>query len=542
MRQIFPSLVLISAATAANAASLSVLSRSDDPTAPTAQIGRVPDLDASGRFSVYVSPSSVLDGELYAALTAPIPGIFWPCTGDQLYVHDAHAGEHILVSRNQVVVQDVCADGMAFSPSMSPGATRIAWLSTATNMTGDPPSPVAEVFVASLPNPFPLRLTSTGAGTNESPDVADDGAVVYVRGSDRPGSGDTNGQPDIYLLSGGNERWMSTRSAAALGTGGAAREPAISGDGRFVVFESMASDLLLGDINAARDVFLRATSNAAAMIRVSDAPGLDQIGADSDQADIDASGRFVVFRSEATNLVADEIAPSPPNIYLYERTSNRLQRVARDLGASGYLSPSRPRIAPNGAYVIFQALRGVTRVLLRWERETGLLSEVAELPGGGLSSNFAVADSGRDIVFDNPLAVPSVGDGPPQTYRARFTPGVFDVVGDAAVQVAEGGVARIAVERSGGLDGAVEVWLALETAADTDAATFGRDFGSVGASPAWRLTWEDGQGGARTLGLGIADDALEEGDETFRLRLVDPGGDARIGPAHEVLVTIIDDD
>jgi hypothetical protein len=398
------------------------------------------------------------------------------------------------------------------------------------------------VFVASLPNPAPVRLTRTGAGVNEAPDVADDGAVVYVRGTDRPGSGDTNGVADVYLLSGGSERWMSTRSAAALGAGGAAREPAISGDGRYVVFESLASDLLFNDINAARDVFLRATTAGAPLLRVSDAPGLDQVAADSDQADIDASGRFVVFRSEATNLVAGEIAPTAPNIYLYERTGSRMLRVARDLVASGYQSPSRPRIAPNGAYVVFEALRGGTRVLLRWERESELLSEVADLPAGVPSSTFAVADSGRDVVFDSVVALPGVGEGPSQAYRARFTPGVLDVVGDAAVQVAEGGVATVTVARSGGFDGAVEVWFALETAADTEAVTFGRDFGSVGATPAWRLVWEDGQEGTRTLGLAIAGDALEEGDETFRLRLVDPGGDARIGPAHDVLVTILDDD
>jgi hypothetical protein len=535
-------LVLLCAIPTVDAASLSVLSRSDDPSAPIAQIGRAPDLDASGRFSVYVSPSSVLDGALYAALTAPIQGIFWPCTGDQLYVHDAYAGEHILVSRNQIVVQDVCADGAATAPSISPGATRVAWLSTATNMTGDPPSPVAEVFVARLPNPFPLRLTSTGTGVNEAPDVADDGAVVYVRGSDRAASGDSNGQPDVYLLSGGTERWVSTRSVVPWGASGPAREPAISGDGRFVVFESIASDLTFGDTNAARDVYLYATIPGAPLIRVSDAPGADQVAADSDQADIDASGRFVVFRSEATNMVSGETAPMTSNIYLYERTTRRMQRVARNLGVSGYQSPSRPRIAPNGDYVVFEAVRGGSRVLLRWERVTEGLSRVADLPGLAPASTFAVADSGRDVVFDNLVALAGVGEGPSQAYRARFTPGVLDVVGDTAPRVDEGGVLTVQIERTGGTDGAVDVWVALETAADTAAATFGRDFGSVGAVPRWRLSWEDGESGIRNLGFSIADDDIDEDDETLRLRLIEPGGDARIGPSHDALATIIDDD
>jgi hypothetical protein len=104
---------------------------------------------------------------------------------------------------------------------------------------------------------------------------------------------------------------------------GSSSSPSVTTDGRFVVFASEANNLVKGDSNGWSDIFLRDTCIAAtsacvpATIRVS--VGLD--GAETNGASlapaIGPDGRFVIFNSLATNLVRQDLnslpaTPSPP--------------------------------------------------------------------------------------------------------------------------------------------------------------------------------------------------------------------------------------
>jgi len=88
--------------------------------------------------------------------------------------------------------------------------------------------------------------------------------------------------------------------------------PAISADGRFVAFESDASDVVENDVNNVSDVFLRDTCTGVpegctpvtTRVSVGDPGGVEANGA-SHSPTISADGRFVAFDSEARNLVAD---------------------------------------------------------------------------------------------------------------------------------------------------------------------------------------------------------------------------------------------
>ncbi|GGM64659.1 hypothetical protein GCM10011608_57580 [Micromonospora sonchi] len=72
--------------------------------------------------------------------------------------------------------------------------------------------------------------------------------------------------------------------------------------GRYVLFHSLASDLVPGDTNQVDDVFVR-DRRAGTTVRASVATGGAQGNADSDSALISGQGRFVVFGSAASNLV-----------------------------------------------------------------------------------------------------------------------------------------------------------------------------------------------------------------------------------------------
>ena len=83
------------------------------------------------------------------------------------------------------------------------------------------------------------------------------------------------------------------------------QQPAVSGDGRFVAFSSDASNLVDGDTNAAADVFVRdAAAGTTTRVSVGDA-GAQGDGGSYDPA-VSGDGRFVVFSSDASNLVAGD--------------------------------------------------------------------------------------------------------------------------------------------------------------------------------------------------------------------------------------------
>jgi Tol biopolymer transport system component len=100
---------------------------------------------------------------------------------------------------------------------------------------------------------------------------------------------------------------QGTTARVSLGPNGVqgnsySRQPALSADGRFVAFESVASNLVPGDTNDARDVFVRDRRTGTTQ-RVSLGPNGVQGDEGSDTLTLSADGRFVAFSSYASNLV-----------------------------------------------------------------------------------------------------------------------------------------------------------------------------------------------------------------------------------------------
>src|SRR3954451_23163109 len=93
-------------------------------------------------------------------------------------------------------------------------------------------------------------------------------------------------------------------SAAPGGADGASSSPAISADGTRVAFASSATNLVAGDANGAGDIFL--TDRDGAVTRVSVAADGGDANGPSASPDVSADGRFVVFESAASNLVAGD--------------------------------------------------------------------------------------------------------------------------------------------------------------------------------------------------------------------------------------------
>lgn len=145
---------------------------------------------------------------------------------------------------------------------------------------------------------------------------------------------------------------------ASVATGGAEANsgsdyPALSFDGRFVAFHSGATNLVANDTNAQSDVFVR-DLHAGITTRVSVATGGAQGNQGSSSARLSADGRFVVFESSATNLVAND-TNGLLDVFVHDRLTATTTCVSvSPAGTPGAFGHSRaPTISADGRYVAF---------------------------------------------------------------------------------------------------------------------------------------------------------------------------------------------
>jgi Tol biopolymer transport system component len=103
--------------------------------------------------------------------------------------------------------------------------------------------------------------------------------------------------------------------------------PSLSADGDWVAFESDATDLVAGDVNGVRDVFLRQISTGTTIL-VSQGPGGVRANADSFHAAVSENGDFVAFYSEASNISHNFDNNGVRDAFLFERANNRVRRIS----------------------------------------------------------------------------------------------------------------------------------------------------------------------------------------------------------------------
>jgi hypothetical protein len=149
---------------------------------------------------------------------------------------------------------------------------------------------------------------------------------------------------------------LTTRrvSVATDGTQGYddSSSPSISADGRYVAFDSEATNLVSGDTNGTGDIFVYDTV-ANTTRRVSVASDGTQGNSNSSSSSISADGRYVTFYSNASNLVSGDIN-NAPDIFVYDTVTNTTRRVSVDSnGTQGNAYSYFPSISADGSYVAF---------------------------------------------------------------------------------------------------------------------------------------------------------------------------------------------
>ena len=195
----------------------------------------------------------------------------------------------------------------------------------------------------------------------------------------------------------------------------------MSASGRYVVLDSAASNLVDGDTNGVDDVFIYdVRQRVTGRVSVTSA-GYEGNGHSSQPA-ISSAGRYVVFRSSASNLVAGD-SNGVSDVFIYDRTVGSTARISVD-GAGGESNgpSSAPAISGDGRYVAFASgasnlvaadTNAVDDVFVR-DRLAGTTTRVSVDDGGGqagaASARPSISGDGGSVAFDSAASNLVVGD------------------------------------------------------------------------------------------------------------------------------------
>jgi Tol biopolymer transport system component len=341
-------------------------------------------------------------------------------TGDTNGVTDVFVNDRVTGTTTRVSVSSsgAQANKRSIDPAISADGRYVVFASEATNLVSGDTNGKRDIFVVDRTTGAVQRvsLSSSGAQANKSssdPVISADGRYVAWRtDASNLVSGDTNAIDDIFR----RDRTTNTTirvSVATAGTQatGVSDQPAISDDGRYVVFASDASNLVSGDTNAVRDIFLRDTVNSTTS-RVSVAAGGAQANALSDDPAISGDGTVVAFESDATNLIAGD-TNAKQDVFVVILASGLVERASvSSSGVAGNHTSREPALSRDGRYVAFDSVasnfvagdtNGKLDIYVR-DRVGGttvLYSPAwgAAVPGNNQSLNPEVSADGQSVAF-----------------------------------------------------------------------------------------------------------------------------------------------
>jgi PKD repeat protein len=257
--------------------------------------------------------------------------------------------------------QDTDSDGASIDPVISDDGTVVVFSSSATNLVDDDTNQVADIFRMDLISGSLDRISvnrdlDEANNDNDAPDVSADGRfIVYESNATNLSvDNDSNGATDIYLYdsrTGLTER-VSINSEEEQGNG-ISRNPSVSDDGRFIVFESHSTNLVADDANEVSDIFMR-DRELGITYRLSVSNHGEQANGHSATPMVNANGTVVVYQSSASNL-ADDDDNDARDIFVRDLVTSTTSRVSirsngNEANASNFASPA---IDASGRYVVF---------------------------------------------------------------------------------------------------------------------------------------------------------------------------------------------
>ena len=272
-----------------------------------------------------------------------------------IFVHDRQTG---VTSRVSVGSSGNEGNGDSYEPSISGDGRFVAFQSYASNLVSGDTNSRQDIFVHDRQTDTTSRVSVGSSGIqgnsdSEHPSISGDGRfVTFQSHASNLVSGDTNGTDDIFVhdLQTGTTSRVSVDSSGGQGNG-SNFYPSISGDGRFVTFHSYASNLVSGDTNGIDDIFIHDRQTGATS-RVSVDSSGTQGNSSSRFPSISGDGRFVAFHSEASNLVSGD-TNGREDIFVHDLQTGTTSRVSMGSGNEGNGGSLYPSISSDGRFVAF---------------------------------------------------------------------------------------------------------------------------------------------------------------------------------------------
>ena len=279
-------------------------------------------------------------------------------TAQDIFVRDRVGGSTTRVS---VASGGAQSNGLSDDPSISAVGRYVAFLSLATNLVAGDSNGVSDIFVHDRQTGLTTRVSvsSQGAqanGASATPLISADGRhVAFYSWANNLIASDTNAQPDVFVhdRQTGATTLVSRDSAGLQGNAGSFT-PAISGDGRLVAFESLASNLVPFDGNGASDVFVHDRVTGSTNRLSLSSAGIEGNAA-SNRASISQDGNIVTFESSAVNLVAGD-GNAAIDVFARDRAAATTTRLSVDSAGDQANNASQyAAVSGDGRVVAFQS-------------------------------------------------------------------------------------------------------------------------------------------------------------------------------------------
>jgi Tol biopolymer transport system component len=278
-----------------------------------------------------------------------------------VYLWDSQNSTSILVSDDG---NGVPAGTASDTPVLSPDGRFVAFLSNATNLTANPVLNGFHIYLRDL-QAGTMQLVdvdTNGVGSTDMtgvvPSLSADGRYIVFNAPDgRLVPLDNNKAQDVFLRDtvAGTTSMISERNPSLVpATGNGMTRLAqfsSSADGRWITYESSATDLVPNDTNGLSDVFADDLLTGQRMLVSAGLDGHPARGGHSAHGVISGDGRYVVFLSSATNVVTNAVT---------RQTNGNLNVFRRDLQTAttvlvGTNNCSTPLVSSDGRYVVFQS-------------------------------------------------------------------------------------------------------------------------------------------------------------------------------------------
>lgn len=270
--------------------------------------------------------------------------------------------------------------------------------------------------------------TNVGNGNSDPARISSDGRfIVFASDSDNLVANDTNGVTDIFVHDQLNctTRRISLSSAGVQATGGPSTNPQISNDGRYVVYQSLANNLVSGDTNSAEDIFLRdRATNTTTRVSVTSGGVQGGLGLHSFNPVISGDGRFVAFESGANFVGGTDANGGLSDIYLRDLTANTTTLLSiSTAGQQGNSESREPSISGDGSVVAYMSFSSnlvagdtadpdifVRDLINNTTTLASVASNGAQAPDNFAEAGPEVSADGRFVVFVSTASFDAIDD------------------------------------------------------------------------------------------------------------------------------------